>query len=140
MNTENLKYNQMFNAVVINIFSKTKNDSSKIDHVTINDFDSEIISHQVFMYAANTATTIWGGKIYLHMPLSSYIKWKWPRRHTHKNFRWKFRYDTSRYGLVPFKELEYVSDANGYPMAVWHDIYQKFFTNYCCNEEDDKCL
>lgn len=133
---QQILYNRMFNALVTNIYSKSKNLQGRINRVNINFFDSENVSHQVVLFAANAATVIKGGDIYLNMPLIKFIKWKWPRRNTHKNVHWLRKVDISSHGLNPNEELEYISNAFGVDKSIWNEIYEEFF-NYNPAEDVD---
>ena len=128
MNTETMQlYNQMFNALVVNIYSKSKNADGNIEEVIVNHFCEKSVWHQLFLNAANTTTTIFGGYIKVHMPWWKYIIWKWPRRHTHRNIKWQARINEQK-GLSPVTEMVYVSDAFHQHMGIWDKIFNVCFT------------
>lgn len=130
-------YNKMFNALVTNIYSKSKNLQGRINQVNINFFDPDNVQHQVMLFAANAATVIKGGDIYLNMPLIKFIKWKWPRRKTHKNVHWLHKVDISSHGLNPEEELTYISKAFEVDQQIWEDIYNDFFRYNPAEDVDD---
>ena len=128
--TEQL-YNQMFNALVVNIYSKSRGDKTTLEKIYLNDilFDNKFCS--VMMFAANTASTIWGGKIYIHTSLWRYIKWKWPRRKTHTNYRWTRK----KNGLGTLEELNFVAKGFGVDIRTWLKIYKEFFTTNVSDQQ-----
>lgn len=125
-------FNQMFNALVVNIYSKSRGDKTTLEKICLNDilFDNELSS--VMMFAANTASTIWGGKIYIHTSLWQYIKWKWPRRKTHTNYRWTHK----KNGLGTLEELGFVANGFGVDIRTWLQIYKEFFTTNTTNSQE----
>lgn len=128
--TEQL-YNRMFNALVVNIYSKSRGEQITLDKIYLKGivFGSEFNS--VLMFAANTASTIWGGKIYIQTPLWEYIKWKWPRRKTHTNYRWTRK----KNGLDTLEELGFVAEGFGVDILTWLKIYKEFFTTNVSDQQ-----
>ena len=132
-----LLYNKMFNALVVNIYSKSKENNGRIKQVHINFFNPDDFYHKIVLFAANTATTIWGGEIYLHMPLFQFLKWKLPRRKTHKNIHWLRKLDTTHHGLGPMAELNFVTKGFEQHLSIWWDIYHEIFAPMPVSEEEE---
>ena len=122
-------YNRMFNALVVNVYSKSRGGRTTLDKIYLNDIQLGHVFDSVLMFAANTASTIWGGKIYIQASLWDYIKWKWPRRKTHTNYRWTRK----KTGLNALEELQFVADGFCVDIETWFNIYSDFFTTNVSN-------
>ena len=130
-------YNKMFNALVVNFYSKSKEPNGRIKRIHINFFEDNNFYHELVLFAANTAATIWGGEIYLNMSLFEFIKWKWPRRKTHKNVHWLRKPDTTYHGICPKTELNFVTKGFEQHISIWWDIYHDFFMPAPADEAEE---
>lgn len=127
MEENRILYNNMFTALVVNIYSLSKKEDStsknpKVGGYHINFFNPKKREHRLFLQAVNSAATIWPGEIRVNMPLFSFLFWKMKNRQRYKHIHWMSSHDITCHGLNISKEMEHIAKANNQDFSVWNKI------------------